>query len=83
MKQSRKLISNLMEQYLDDLYNFGEDTDIVLCENFFKRSKTLLNESKNSNGFKLLAESVTNKEEEQILKDFRLYAKSSLENETN
>lgn len=85
MKQSEKMFSKLMEQYLDDLSNFGDDKEILLCENFFKRTKTLLKESKqNVNSFKLLTESALTKNEKELAEDFKLYVKQVIEsNETN
>ncbi len=70
-----------MEQYINDIKSFGNEKELVLCENLFNKTKKLLLESKDSvNGFKLLKESATNEEEKHLVKDFKMYVQMILEN---
>lgn len=81
MKPSEGLLSKLMQQYLDEIKNFGQDEgEALLCENLFNKTKQLLTESKDkTNGFKILTEIAKTDEEHQLVKDFRMYVKLILE----
>lgn len=63
-----------IESYLDDLRNFGDDSELALCENFFNKTKKLILEAKDRrDDFKILIESANTIEEKRIAEDFKIY----------
>ena len=82
MKLSKKNLPSLIESYLQDIEDFGDETIYtpeytIVCESTLKNTKKLILESK-SFSLSLLRESVksgTNLQKE-VMEDFILYIKS-------
>lgn len=80
MKPLENLLNKLMQQYLDEVRSFGDEEEVLLCENLFNKTKQLLTEAKDkSNGFQILREVAKTDQEHQLVKDFKIYVKLILE----
>jgi len=71
MKISRNKLNNLIESYLNDVNDYGDESDFLIAENVLNPIKQLITESKNT--IVNLNEMKAKSKDKAIIEDLILY----------